>query len=121
MCPVTTDARACSLSPKLQQGEVGGWDVLRDQAAQKVPGCAAPFGSVPPGELPILSEPQALPLQRELSLYPAPSLQFHHAPLYLEWAPVGIFSSSAPQTKEPQDPPAGPAEEDRAEPETCKS
>ncbi|KAF3820699.1 hypothetical protein GH733_005244 [Mirounga leonina] len=44
--------------------------------------------------------------------------KFHHAPLYLEWAPVGIFSSSAPQTKEPQDPPAGPAEEDRAEPET---
>ncbi|XP_040475828.1 probable RNA-binding protein 19 isoform X3 [Ursus maritimus] len=44
--------------------------------------------------------------------------KFHHAPLYLEWAPVGVFSSSAPQTKEPQDPPAGPAGEDRAEPET---
>ncbi|XP_027972444.1 probable RNA-binding protein 19 isoform X1 [Eumetopias jubatus] len=44
--------------------------------------------------------------------------KFHHAPLYLEWAPVGIFSSSAPQMKEPQDPPAGPAEEDRAEEET---
>ncbi|EFB19054.1 hypothetical protein PANDA_014807, partial [Ailuropoda melanoleuca] len=44
--------------------------------------------------------------------------KFHHAPLYLEWAPVGVFSSSAPQTKEPKDPPAGPAGEDRAEPET---
>ncbi|XP_025745503.1 probable RNA-binding protein 19 isoform X2 [Callorhinus ursinus] len=44
--------------------------------------------------------------------------KFHHAPLYLEWAPVGIFSSSAPQMKEPRDPPAGPAEEDRAEEET---
>ncbi|XP_027431762.2 probable RNA-binding protein 19 isoform X2 [Zalophus californianus] len=44
--------------------------------------------------------------------------KFHHAPLYLEWAPVGIFSSSAPQMKEPRGPPAGPAEEDRAEEET---
>ncbi|XP_032165677.1 probable RNA-binding protein 19 isoform X4 [Mustela erminea] len=44
--------------------------------------------------------------------------KFHHAPLYLEWAPVGVFSGSAPQTKEPRDPPAGPAEEDRTEPET---
>lgn len=75
----------------------------------------------PGGELPILSEPQALHLKKELSPSPALSLQFHHAPLYLEWAPVGVFSSSAPQTKEPQDPPAGPAGEDRAELETCKS
>ncbi|XP_042765774.1 probable RNA-binding protein 19 isoform X1 [Panthera leo] len=41
-----------------------------------------------------------------------------HVPLYLEWAPVGVFSSSAPQKKEPRDPPTGPAEEGAAEPET---
>ncbi|VTJ53021.1 Hypothetical predicted protein [Marmota monax] len=28
--------------------------------------------------------------------------KFHHVPLYLEWAPVGIFSSTAPQGKEPK-------------------
>lgn len=67
------------------------------------------------------SEPRALPLQRELSPSPAPSLQCRHVPLYLEWAPVGVFSSSAPQKKEPRDAPAGPAEEGAAEPETCKS
>ncbi|KAF5929266.1 hypothetical protein HPG69_019287 [Diceros bicornis minor] len=44
--------------------------------------------------------------------------KFHHVPLYLEWAPVGVFSSSAPQKKEPQDAPADPAEKDRMEPET---
>lgn len=44
--------------------------------------------------------------------------KFHHVPLYLEWAPVGVFSSSAPQKKEPQDPLVEPVENDRAEPET---
>ncbi|VTJ86115.1 Hypothetical predicted protein [Marmota monax] len=28
--------------------------------------------------------------------------KFHHVPLYLEWAPLGIFSSTAPQGKEPK-------------------
>uniref|UniRef100_A0A8C6A999 RNA binding motif protein 19 n=1 Tax=Marmota marmota marmota TaxID=9994 RepID=A0A8C6A999_MARMA len=28
--------------------------------------------------------------------------KFHHVPLYLEWAPVGVFSSTAPQGKEPE-------------------
>ncbi|KAM5311046.1 putative RNA-binding protein 19 isoform 3-T3 [Glossophaga mutica] len=44
--------------------------------------------------------------------------KFHHVPLYLEWAPVGVFSSSAPQNKGAQDAPTGPAEKDTAEPET---
>ncbi|KAK2102674.1 hypothetical protein P7K49_020341 [Saguinus oedipus] len=44
--------------------------------------------------------------------------KFHHVPLYLEWAPVGIFSSAAPQKKEPQDAPPEPTEKDQAEPET---
>lgn len=44
--------------------------------------------------------------------------KFHHVPLYLEWAPVGVFSTSAPQKKEPQDPLVEPVENDRAEPET---
>ncbi|XP_077016036.1 putative RNA-binding protein 19 [Tamandua tetradactyla] len=39
--------------------------------------------------------------------------KFHHIPLYLEWAPVGVFSSSAPQKKGP-----GDAERDEAETET---
>ncbi|KAM9055183.1 putative RNA-binding protein 19 isoform 1-T2 [Megaptera novaeangliae] len=43
--------------------------------------------------------------------------KFHHVPLYLEWAPVGIFSSPAPQKKEPRDAPAEPAGKDRMEPE----
>ncbi|XP_070255718.1 probable RNA-binding protein 19 [Myotis yumanensis] len=43
--------------------------------------------------------------------------KFHHVPLYLEWAPVGVFSSSAPQREEPQDTPVEPAEKDGAEPE----
>lgn len=49
------------------------------------------------------------------------SLQFHHVPLYLEWAPMGVFSSSAPQREEPQDTPVEPAEKDRAEPEPGES
>uniref|UniRef100_A0A8C9C5G6 RNA binding motif protein 19 n=1 Tax=Phocoena sinus TaxID=42100 RepID=A0A8C9C5G6_PHOSS len=44
--------------------------------------------------------------------------KFHHVPLYLEWAPVGIFSSPAPHKKELQDAPAEPAGKDRMEPET---
>ncbi|XP_036785198.2 probable RNA-binding protein 19 isoform X3 [Manis pentadactyla] len=44
--------------------------------------------------------------------------KFHHTPLYLEWAPVGVFSSSAPQKKEPRDAPGEPAEKDGVEPET---
>lgn len=58
---------------------------------------------------------------RGLSPSPAPFLQFHHVPLYLEWAPVGIFSSPAPHKKELQDAPAEPAGKDRMEPETGKS
>lgn len=44
--------------------------------------------------------------------------KFHHVPLYLEWAPVGVFSSAAPQKKKLQDTPLEPAEKDEAEPET---
>ncbi|XP_024422560.2 probable RNA-binding protein 19 isoform X2 [Desmodus rotundus] len=44
--------------------------------------------------------------------------KFHHVPLYLEWAPVGVFSSSALQKKGAQDTPVEPAEKDTAEPET---
>ncbi|XP_008575479.1 PREDICTED: probable RNA-binding protein 19 [Galeopterus variegatus] len=44
--------------------------------------------------------------------------KFHHVPLYLEWAPVGVFSSTAPQKKEPRDSPVEPVEKDKAEPET---
>lgn len=44
--------------------------------------------------------------------------KFHHVPLYLEWAPVGVFSSTAPQRKEPQEAPAKSAEESMVEPET---
>ncbi|XP_068419298.1 probable RNA-binding protein 19 isoform X3 [Eschrichtius robustus] len=44
--------------------------------------------------------------------------KFHHVPLYLEWAPVGIFSSPASQKEEPRDAPAEPAGKDRMEPET---
>lgn len=46
------------------------------------------------------------------------SLQFHHVPLYLEWAPIGVFGA-APQKKDSQ--PAQTAEKDKAEPETGKS
>lgn len=49
------------------------------------------------------------------------SLQFHHVPLYLEWAPVGVFSSSAPQKEEPQDTAVDRADKDRAKPETGES
>ncbi|EPY78398.1 putative RNA-binding protein 19 [Camelus ferus] len=44
--------------------------------------------------------------------------KFHHIPLYLEWAPVGVFSSPAPQKKEPQDTLAEPDKQDTTEPET---
>ncbi|XP_014413974.2 probable RNA-binding protein 19 [Camelus ferus] len=48
--------------------------------------------------------------------------KFHHIPLYLEWAPVGVFSSPAPQKKEPQDTLAEPDKQDTTEPETdCKT
>ncbi|XP_004843785.1 probable RNA-binding protein 19 isoform X2 [Heterocephalus glaber] len=47
--------------------------------------------------------------------------KFHHVPLYLEWAPISIFSSTAPQEKAPQNPPAEPAGKDRAEPEAADS
>ncbi|CAK6440388.1 unnamed protein product [Pipistrellus nathusii] len=43
--------------------------------------------------------------------------KFHHVPLYLEWAPMGVFSGSAPQREEPQDTPVEPAGKERAEPE----
>lgn len=42
--------------------------------------------------------------------------KFHHVPLYLEWAPVGVFGA-APQKKDSQ--PAQTAEKDKAEPETA--
>ncbi|XP_077883235.1 putative RNA-binding protein 19 [Ictidomys tridecemlineatus] len=45
-------------------------------------------------------------------------ITFHHVPLYLEWAPVGVFSSTAPQGKEPQE---ASAEKDMVEPETSKN
>ncbi|XP_077895209.1 putative RNA-binding protein 19 isoform X3 [Ictidomys tridecemlineatus] len=41
--------------------------------------------------------------------------KFHHVPLYLEWAPVGVFSSTAPQGKEPQE---ASTEKNMVEPET---
>ncbi|XP_055260316.1 probable RNA-binding protein 19 [Moschus berezovskii] len=44
--------------------------------------------------------------------------KFHHVPLYLEWAPMGVFSSPTPQKEEPRDAPAEPAGTDRMEPET---
>ncbi|XP_028913965.1 probable RNA-binding protein 19 [Ornithorhynchus anatinus] len=37
--------------------------------------------------------------------------KFHHVPLYLEWAPMGIFGSSDPQKEAP---PEGPAGEENA-------
>ncbi|XP_066116597.1 probable RNA-binding protein 19 isoform X1 [Saccopteryx bilineata] len=43
--------------------------------------------------------------------------KFHHVPLYLEWAPVGVFSSSAPQQEGPQDAPGEPVGKDQAESE----
>ncbi|KAK7809123.1 hypothetical protein U0070_006137, partial [Myodes glareolus] len=42
--------------------------------------------------------------------------KFHHVPLYLEWAPIGVFGA-APQKKDSQ--PAQTAEKDKAEPETA--
>ncbi|XP_020138512.2 putative RNA-binding protein 19 [Microcebus murinus] len=44
--------------------------------------------------------------------------KFHHVPLYLEWAPVGVFSGAAPQEKEPQGAPSEAAEKGKVEPET---
>ncbi|XP_059105738.1 probable RNA-binding protein 19 [Peromyscus eremicus] len=41
--------------------------------------------------------------------------KFHHVPLYLEWAPIGVFGA-APQKKDSQ--PAQTAEKAEAEPET---
>ncbi|KAM9194524.1 putative RNA-binding protein 19 isoform 2-T3 [Dugong dugon] len=41
--------------------------------------------------------------------------KFHHVPLYLEWAPMGVFSSSAPQKREPRD---APVDTDKVDPET---
>ncbi|XP_010597254.2 probable RNA-binding protein 19 isoform X2 [Loxodonta africana] len=41
--------------------------------------------------------------------------KFHHVPLYLEWAPMGVFSSSSPQKREPRD---TPEDTDKVEPET---
>lgn len=49
------------------------------------------------------------------------SPQFHHVPLYLEWAPIGIFSSTAPQEKVPQKAATQPTGEDEEEPEAGKS
>ncbi|XP_045441368.1 probable RNA-binding protein 19 isoform X2 [Pipistrellus kuhlii] len=43
--------------------------------------------------------------------------KFHHVPLYLEWAPMGVFSGSAPQREEPQDTPVEPAGKEWAAPE----
>lgn len=43
---------------------------------------------------------QALPFTAHFS--PVFSLQFHSAPLYLEWAPMGVFLSPAPQKKKPE-------------------
>lgn len=42
-------------------------------------------------------------------------LQFHHVPLYLEWAPIGVFGT-APQKKDSQ--PEQPAEKAEVEQET---
>ncbi|XP_008052444.1 probable RNA-binding protein 19 [Carlito syrichta] len=44
--------------------------------------------------------------------------KFHHVPLYLEWAPVGVFSSTAAPKAEPQDTPAEPAGKDNVASET---
>ncbi|MBZ3870826.1 putative RNA-binding protein 19 [Sciurus carolinensis] len=44
-------------------------------------------------------------------------LEFHHIPLYLKWAPGGVFSSTAPQRKELQEAPAKSAEKNEVEPE----
>lgn len=44
-------------------------------------------------------------------------LQFHHVPLYLEWAPIGVFGA-APQKKDSQH--EQPAEKAEVEQETGK-
>ncbi|MBZ3874352.1 putative RNA-binding protein 19 [Sciurus carolinensis] len=48
-------------------------------------------------------------------------LEFHHIPLYLKWAPCGVFSSTAPQRKELQEAPAKSAEKNEVEPEMGKN
>lgn len=51
---------------------------------------------------------QALPFTPHFS--PVFSSQFHYVPLYLEWAPMGVFLSPAPQKRK-----AGvPGKEDEA-------
>lgn len=45
-------------------------------------------------------------------------LQFHHVPLYLEWAPIGVFGA-APEKKESQ--PEQPAEKAEVEQENGES
>ncbi|XP_055002947.1 probable RNA-binding protein 19 [Sorex araneus] len=47
--------------------------------------------------------------------------KFHHVPLYLEWAPMGVFSGAAPPKKEPRDPAAEPAGKDGARPDTAQA
>ena len=45
-----------------------------------------------------------------------------HVPLYLKWAPVGIFSGIAPQRKDQdQEAPVKSAEKNVVEPEMCKN
>lgn len=46
------------------------------------------------------------------------SLQFHHVPLYLEWAPIGVFHT-APK-EQSQDTPAEPVEKECVQLETGK-
>ncbi|XP_069877527.1 probable RNA-binding protein 19 isoform X1 [Dipodomys merriami] len=45
--------------------------------------------------------------------------KFHHVPLYLEWAPMGVFSSAAQRTSEPQAGPGDADEEVQAGPGTA--
>lgn len=49
-------------------------------------------------------------LSSTLHVSPVFSLQFHSVPLYLEWAPMGVFFSPAPQKKNPE----SPEKEDKA-------
>lgn len=44
--------------------------------------------------------------------------KFHHVPLYLEWAPMGVFSGPTPPKKEPHDTAAEPVGKNRTQPET---
>ncbi|KAM5237750.1 putative RNA-binding protein 19 [Ctenodactylus gundi] len=47
--------------------------------------------------------------------------KFHHVPLYLEWAPTGVFSGAAPRGQVPQDTLAEPPGKARKEPEPAAS